>query len=211
MSQEYNDPFWANDFSILFSPERLHEFFPHEKMTTVEKFNSIVRFSLYLSIILSIYHSDQRYMFILFSGLVLTYFLFRFNKDNTQTQTSKEGEIVEQITNTCTKPTEDNPFMNFTMYDRITENSDKQQACNVEEPEIKKEMEDYFNNNLYKDVSDVFNKRNSQRQFYTMPSTTVVNDQEGFAKWLYNSPQTCKENTEFCLQTEDLRSKRRIN
>jgi len=44
-----------------------------------------------------------------------------------------------------------------------------------------------------------------------MPSTTVVNDQEGFAKWLYNSPQTCKENSEYCLRYEDIRAKRPVN
>jgi hypothetical protein len=205
-----SDPFWANDVSIVFSPERLHEFFPNEKMTRDEKLNSIVRLSLYLSIILSIYHSDQRYFMILFVGVTFTYFLFRFAIVPKEQENSSD-QIIEKITNTCSRPTEDNPFMNFTMFDRITENSDKLPACNVEEPEIKKEMEDYFDNNLYKDVSDVFNKRNSQRQFYTMPSTTVVNDQEGFAKWLYDSPQTCKENSEYCLRNEDLRAKRPVN
>lgn len=214
MSEQYNDLFWANDFSILFSPERLHEFFPHEKMSTDEKLNAIVRLSLYLSVILSLYHSDQSYFLIFVSGLALTYFLFSFyekpvNKGELQNKENKEN--IEKLTNACTRPSEDNPFMNFTMYDRITENSDKLPACNIEDPEIKKEMEQYFDNNLYKDVSDVFNKRNSQRQFFTMPSTTVVNDQEGFAKWLYNSPQTCKENSEFCLKYEDLRAKRPVN
>ena len=34
----------------------------------------------------------------------------------------------------------------------------------------------------------------SSRQFYTNPSTTIPNDQEAFAKWLYYNPEkTCKE------------------
>lgn len=210
-----SDPFWANDLSILFSPERLHEFFPHEKMSREEKLNSIVRLCLYLSIILSVYHSEQRYFIILFSAVAITYFLFRFSivrkKEKSNAKQKKDEKMLEEITNTCSRPTEDNPFMNFTMYDRITENTDKLPACNIEDIEVKKEMEDYFENNLYKDVSDVFNKRNSQRQFYTMPSTTIVNDQEGFAKWLYNSPQTCKENSEYCLRYEDVRAKRPVN
>lgn len=212
-----SDSFWANDFSILFSPERIHEFFPNKDMTKDEKLNALTRLSFYLGIILSFYHSDQRYLLIFVVILAFTYFLFRFADNATVKVESKKGEAkssekqIEQITNTCSRPTEDNPFMNFTMYDRITENSDKLPACNIDDPEIKKEIEDYFDNNLYKDVSDVFNKRNSQRQFFTMPSTTVVNDQEGFAKWLYNSPQTCKENSEYCLRYEDIRAKRPAN
>ena len=48
--------------------------------------------------------------------------------------------------------------------------------------------------NLYKDVSDIFSKNNSQRQFYTTPVTTIPNDQGSFADWLYKTPPTCKEN-----------------
>jgi hypothetical protein len=206
-----SDSFWANDISILFSPDRIHEFFPNKDMTKDEKLNALTRLSFYLGIILSFYHSDQRYLLIFAVTLAFTYFLFRFADNNVTTENKSSEKQIEEIENTCSRPTEDNPFMNFTMYDRITENSDKLPACNIDDPEIKKEIEDYFDNNLYKDVSDVFNKRNSQRQFYTMPSTTVVNDQEGFAKWLYNSPQTCKENSEYCLRYEDIRAKRPVN
>ena len=38
-------------------------------------------------------------------------------------------------------------------------------------------------------LSDVFGKRNSQRQFYTMPNTEVPNSQDEFAKWLYGKPE----------------------
>ena len=48
----------------------------------------------------------------------------------------------------------------------------------------------------------------SQRQFFTMPWTEIVNDRDSFQKWLYLSPETCKQNQENCLNYEDLRSKR---
>ena len=50
-----------------------------------------------------------------------------------------------------------------------------------------------FNKNLYRDLTDVYGKNNSQRQFYTTPITTVPNDQNSFANWLYRSEKTCKE------------------
>ena len=47
-----------------------------------------------------------------------------------------------------------------------------------------------------------------QRQFYTMPSTTIPNDQTGFAKFLYQLPTTCKEDSAQCLRYEDVRYSR---
>jgi hypothetical protein len=89
--------------------------------------------------------------------------------------------------------------------------NDKVKACNSNDPEIKKEMDNYFNNNLYRDVDDVFGKMNSQRQFFTMPWTTIPPDENGdFKNWLYNNPRTCKETQEACYRYEDLRSNRFI-
>ena len=48
-------------------------------------------------------------------------------------------------------------------------------------------------NILPKDSNDLFNKRNSDRQWYTMPNTEVMNKQTEFAKWCYKTPPTCKE------------------
>ena len=63
---------------------------------------------------------------------------------------------------------------------------------------VKKAIEKNFNKNLYHDIEDVFSRNHSQRQFYTVPSTGVPNDQEEFAKWLYRKEPTCKENKETC-------------
>ena len=60
-------------------------------------------------------------------------------------------------------------------------------------------VEKDFNYNLYRDVSDLYNKNNSQRQYYTAPSTTIPNKQTEFAKWLYLAPPTCKEDTIRCV------------
>jgi hypothetical protein len=115
----------------------------------------------------------------------------------------------------CTKPTIDNPFMNPTMKDYMNFNEkgsivDRPPACDPRNPEIKKMIDQSFNNNLYKDVSDVFGKMSSQRNYFTMPWTTIPNKQDEFARWLYLSPKTCKEDQDNCLKYEDIRSKRFI-
>ena len=59
---------------------------------------------------------------------------------------------------------------------------------------IKNKMEKHFYKDLYRGVDEVFDNNYSYRQFYTTPNTTIPNDQEGFAKWLYfNEDKTLKE------------------
>lgn len=116
----------------------------------------------------------------------------------------------------CTIPTLDNPFMNMTMkdylnYDETGTIVNRPDACDTSEPEIKKQIDDNFKNNLYKDVNDLFGKFNSQRQYYTMPWTGIIPDVNGdFKNWLYKSPKTCKENQDYCLLYEDIRAKRPV-
>lgn len=94
--------------------------------------------------------------------------------------------------NDCKLPSIDNPFGNVMITD--IGNPKFKKACdsynnNMVKRDIKKDFED----GLYMDVNDIYSKKNSQRQFYTMPNTDIVNDQGGFAKWCYMTPPTCKE------------------
>jgi hypothetical protein len=104
----------------------------------------------------------------------------------------------------CRKPSVDNPFMNPSVDD--FNKDDVPVACNADEEDIKKEIDLKFNADLYRDVEDVFDKKNSQRQFYTI-AHNAPNDQEAFARWCYKFPTTCKTNQERCLRYEDLQTK----
>ena len=127
---------------------------------------------------------------------------------------SASNDFIETLEN-CVAPTLDNPFMNMTMKDYL--NTDKSgniiernPACDPNDPNIKKSIDAKFNNNLYRDVSDVFGKYNSQRQYFTMPWTQTIPDVDGnFKNWLYKSPKTCKENNN-CIRYEDIRTHRQI-
>lgn len=219
-----SDPFWYNDIGILIHPDRLIEFFPINDYTLEEKFNALARLSLYISIILFYYNADYGYISIFLATLLITYFVWvnrPLEKEYEETKETKTSEPnIEKLENEttlgCTKPTLDNPFMNVTMKDflNIDENTgnvvDRPPACDITDPEVKKEIDGNFNNNLFRDVNDIFGKMNSQRQFYTMPSTTIPNAQGEFAKWLYLNPKTCKEDQDYCVAYEDLRAKRPV-
>lgn len=53
-------------------------------------------------------------------------------------------------------------------------------------------------------VIDNSDKRILDRNFYKVPD----HDQSSFAKWVYDTPETCKENSMMCYPHEDLRFKR---
>ena len=103
-----------------------------------------------------------------------------------------------------TPPTARNLFMNV-LLEEIKYNPGRPQAAPVNNPEVKQTLDDYFRVQWFSDPTDVFGKNQSQRQFVTMPSTTVPNNQGAFADWLYKIPgKTCKEGgREACLAGTD--------
>ena len=74
-----------------------------------------------------------------------------------------------------------------------TDDTNRQKACNIKNKKINKLINKKFKSNIFNDIEDVYDRKNSQRQFYTMPSTTIPNDQDTYQKWLYKTPKTCKE------------------
>ncbi len=129
------------------------------------------------------------------------------NNDLTFSEKSNEESIfnIDEVSqyrkDTCRKPTADNPFMNPSVTDYNTFNVPT--ACNADDDDIKNDMRVGFNNNLFKNVEDIWGEENSRRQFYTVPNTMVPNNQVEFAKWLYKAPLTCKEDQDNCIRYEN--------
>jgi hypothetical protein len=115
-------------------------------------------------------------------------------------------ELIQYQQARCKKPTKENPFMNPLVSEYGTENVPV--ACNADDEEVKDAIEDNFHEDLFRDIDDLFNVKNSQRQFYTIAGPQVPPDQPAFAHWLYKMENTCKDDQEQCLRYEDLRFKR---
>jgi len=181
--------FWYDNFKVLF--DNPDEFYPSYDMNLVDKLNAIMRLSLYIGIILTLITFNYLYLYIPVGIGLFTVFIYTTQKDNVEKFFSDYDKLVCGKGEPCIKPTTDNPFMNF---NNITDERDRPPACkSFDNDVIKKKIEENFNYNLYRDVGDLYSKNNSQREFYTMPNTKVVNDQNSFAKWLYNTGPTCKE------------------
>lgn len=194
---EKRDLFWYEDPSILIATNRLDEFFPSKVMTIEEQLNATVRLLAYISIILISYSGNINYIYILIAALIMTYLIY-VNSDNDSLDKVKKEDFVSNYNRekNYVLPTIDNPFMNV-QFDDYIKNPNREAISklnNYKNPKLDELVEQKFNYNLYKDVSDIFDRNNSQRQFYTMPVTTIPNEQTTFAKWLYGTPPTCKEN-----------------
>jgi hypothetical protein len=180
-------------------------------MTRVEQLNALTRFFLYLGILYILFANDPEYIYIPIIGIIIIIMVYYIQRADMRKQIeerfdSKDGENSTRK-EVCVKPTKGNPFMNITMAD-LMDNRQRSTACVSTDPVIEDNINQNFNYNLFKNADDVFNRGYAQRQFYTMPSTTLPNDQTGFARWLYRLPPTCKENQSNCLKYEDLRFNR---
>lgn len=185
---------WYDDIQGLFTVDRYYVIIPSQTMTLEEKLNACVRFFIYLGVILALLKNDARYLFFGIVALVLSVILYQYEQKDKQRAeaflASKNLDVMnEQL---CVRSTLDNPFMNPSVYD-YGANPTRPSACDVTNPKIQNAIDANFSAKLFKDVGDLYGKMASQREFYTVPSTTIPNDQGGFAEWCYGRGPTCKE------------------
>ena len=188
--------FWFNNPEILIKQNELKNFFPSYSLSIVENLNSIVRLSIYTTLGLLLYSRNPKYLLLPLVVLLITYGLFIMYPEKEELFNLKISEIeLDKPMKKYIKPTVDNPFMN---YNHITDNYHRPPAAKAflnndkKSLKIRKKVEKCFNEKLYRDVSDLYSKRNGQREFYTI-SYNQVPDQASFSKWLYKTGPTCKE------------------
>ena len=191
---EPHDKFWKNDISVLYDSKNLLKFFPTNDMNLAEKLNAVSRLSIYIGLTLFILKEKIIYLSLTVIVFIVTYYIYN-NKNN----------IIENLLagndDIFRKSTKDNPFANFNI---ITGTDKDKIAMPIDNEEVKKEVENNakgikgIDNKLFKSTYDVFNTNNAERQFYSMPSTSMPNDQTSFAKWCYSTGPTCKEKNLYC-------------
>ena len=190
---------WYDDLAGFITYDNYTSILPSGVMVIEEKINAIVRFCLYLGIVLALLKSDYRYLFFGIIAAVISIPVYKYEVQQKKAAESfLETRNLDIVDNkVCSRSTVDNPFMNPSIID-ISENPTHPAACSLENESVKDVVETNFNSRLFRDSGDLFDRMSSQRQFYTMPSTTIPNDQTGFAEWVYKPPRTCKEDNLEC-------------
>jgi hypothetical protein len=145
------------------------------------------------------------------------------SSDGANANTSKkEGFVNSQMYNMLkphlTTPTIQNPMMNV-LLPEISYNPTRDEAAPAYNPEVEKEInhstEGYvvldfeprnlteaekLRKKLFADLGDKYEFDDSMRMFYTNPSTTIPNDQKGFAEFCFGDMISCKQGNEMACQ-----------
>lgn len=181
------DKIWYEDVHVLW--RRYAEFFPTADQTSEEKVNALVRLVLYATVAVFAYNREPRTLVLGLAVVAVVSFAFGRNR----TEKYPAEPIASLGTNTCTPPTKDNPFANVLLTDLA---KDRPPACAYDN--VKDDIRKHFNDGLIRNATDIYERENSQRQFYTMPVTTGIPDTGAFANFLYGGMKSCKSNMADC-------------
>lgn len=186
--------FWTNDINILFQPVLI----PTDYMPIDEKLNALTRLVIFVTLIIALLLQDSRIILLMIILVIIIVIIYEYyNKYNVQTDSFLNSKNLEVIDNKiCLKPTQNNPFMNPVLTDITNDeyNSASIGACDVYNERIEESIDKMYNESMYRNADDLYDRSTGKRQFYTVPGNKVPNDQEIFANWLYNRGKSCKEN-----------------
>jgi hypothetical protein len=191
-------------------------------MTFEQKLNAITRGVILLSLVAMIFSRDIRFLIVLMFTVLAIYLYHEREMERTKNVTTEEhfenpADLVLKMAspelssdNVFEDPDSSNPFGNALVTDYeynpnkkpappafnegVNEKIMKQaktlvQELNPDQPNIA--------DKLFKDLGEQYVFEQSLRQFTSNPSTTLVNDQTGFADFCYGSMTSCKEGNLF--------------
>lgn len=187
------DDVWYDDVTVL--ARRWKEFYPNASMSSAERTNAVVRFLLYATIATYLYNRDPRYVLFGFVAVALVSFLHPVSTPRTyETYDALSGAPQRYQKQQCKRSTPQNPFANFL----LTDDPLGPPACAYDEH--KESIRENFNRSLFMNAEDLWERQNSQRQFYTLPNSQKIPDTKAFAEFLSGGPSrpTCKTDPRTC-------------
>lgn len=174
-----NNIFWTEDLSILY--KNYYIFVPHRSFTLIQNLNAIVRFTIILTILCSIYENKLDYLLLIPIVLFITHIIYKNNKK--QFFSNYKENIID--------PTSDNPLMNPSYSDYGNNKPLPIANKNISNKIIDK----YLIKDNYYDPGDTSSKHLLERNYYTIPS----NDKQGeLARKLWDFPSCKKGDKEYC-------------
>jgi len=183
--------FWLSEPSVLFNKDTWYLFVPTPNMPVSDSLNAVVRFSVYLSVLLFITSLNPLYLLFIPLVMIATVFLNGwFPQAKKMVENFSSGGIPTGYVGTeRTKPTADNPFMNPQLPD-ILDAPDRPPADDITKVDIRAKVNEAFvqTSNIYMDTSDVFEQVQAQRNFHAVPQ----DDHAGLLKFLGKNAKSDK-------------------
>lgn len=186
--------FWTQNINLLLQPVLI----PTDYMSDDDKLNALTRLVIFVCTIFALILRDTKiilFMIIIVIAIVIIHsYQNRFRTETEYFLNKNNLDVVEN--KTCIKPTKDNPFMN-PIIPVVFDNSDvtgSNGACPINNSKIQDQIDTLYDESMYRDSDDIYDRTTGKRQFYTVPGSRIPNDQTVFANWLYNRGKSCKEN-----------------
>jgi hypothetical protein len=219
-------PFWGENPNVLLQQPYIFEFFPAPGMTYEQKLNAITRAVIAFAMLSFIITKSVRTILFTIVTLGAIYMLYHYHKqemENLEKKRASEGFTASPIANELfkknnmpvpegifTQPDSSNPFGNVLVTD-YDYNPNKKPAPPAFNKNVEKDIlaqakrfvadanPDHpdIADKLFKDAGSELMFEQSLRPFNSNPSTTIPNDQAGFAEFCYGSMISCKEGNQF--------------
>ena len=209
---------WIKDPKILMNKKYINEVWPKSSMNPEEKLNAITR--LIIVLVLLGYLITGNWTIMIVGGIALAVFVFLYNAQQKKTNSTSIAKKFglkgkEAFTNPSTykkhkkhftNPTEENPVMNV-LLPEIKYNPKRKPAAPAYNPAVEKKINEStmefvdstlggndVQKKLFSSLGDTFEfEVGAMNRFYATPSTTIPNDQAGFADFCYGNMTSCKD------------------
>ena len=172
---------WFEDFKELVRSDKVLEFWPTNNQTPADRLNAASRFVIYAACVVYLIRRDPRIFILAGTVIGVLYVMYRSNM-------IKSGSIramSAQDAGDCMLPTMDNPMGNALLSD----SRDRDSACYY--PTVKEHVKYFGDDKIQYDSGrsrtslPEYQRSSSNRQFITMPVTSIPGDQTAYAEWLY--------------------------
>lgn len=178
------EQFWFKDPSVLFRSDTWTRFVPIQSMTTTEALNSVVRFTVYSSVLLFVSTQTQSYLYAIPIVALASIVLHQLFPQGKKLEAFMDS-FAKPTSKKYTMPTPDNPFMNVNLTD-IQDNPNRPDAAPITDKDVRTAVHKAFRQTreIHMDTSDLFDQTQAMRTFHTLQSARVPNDQDGFLSFL---------------------------
>ena len=212
--QNTREQFWYKNITELVNKKYIANIIPKGDMLIGAKLNAITRLVTLLTIVGFAMTRSFRIIISWCITLLALVIVFKLKAREEMLGFLKKGiregfgsiEDKEEMARTHTLPTALNPFMNVTIPE-IGDKPERNPAMTAADKDVsdeirkavRKSINPELEPKLFQDLGDNMIFDNSLRNFHTMPNTSVMNDQAGFAQFCYGDMKSCKEgNIEAC-------------
>jgi hypothetical protein len=170
----------------VFKSSELLTFWPTATQTANQRASATTRFILYATCIVYIVNRDSRIFALGALALAILYYMWTTNmiKDGKLRTTIGDGRSPNIFRPDVTMPTTENSMGNVLLTDYV-DNPDRPAAAWY--PSVRAKVQD-----AWSQIHPFERQRDAERNFYTMPSSTIPNDQTGFAQAAYGKPFSAK-------------------